>query len=145
MATYPRHKKARMIRDFMIEKDIVKLFNEDEKNDNVFFRTAYPMQGDNKQVVINIDDSVYLGVQILMAQSVPEEKRAGLLELLNQLDLEMPTVKYVLTKDNAIVTSMFFTADETNFNGALIMTVILNLLKTVSEKHYGRIKEFLAQ
>ena len=41
MATFPRHKKAKLIRDFMIQTDTVKMFKEDENNDTIFFRSVY--------------------------------------------------------------------------------------------------------
>lgn len=120
MATYPRHKKARMIRDYMIEKDVIKMFKEEEQEKVILFRTVYPMKGDNKPVVINVDDTPYVGTQILVAAEVPAEKRADVLELINKFNLELPTVKYVLTADDGIVASMFFPADE----GTLMRNVL---------------------
>ena len=46
MAAYPRHKKARMLRDFMIQTDTIKMFKEDENDDTIFFRSVYPMGED---------------------------------------------------------------------------------------------------
>ena len=140
MATYPRHKKAKMIRDFMIQTDTVKMFKEDENDDTIFFRSVYPMGEDKKQIVININDSVYLGLQALIASQVPEEKNEAVLKVLNECALELPTVKYVLTKDQCIVISMFFPADENHFNAQLIMGTIVQVLKNVNEKHYAKIK-----
>ena len=140
MATYPRHKKARMIRDFMIQTDTIKMFKEDENDDTIFFRSIYPMGEDKKQIVININDSVYLGLQALVAAQVPEEKNDAMLKVLNECSLELPTVKYVLTKDQCIVASMFFPADENHFNPQLIMGTIVQVLKNVNEKHYAKIK-----
>ena len=143
MATYPRHKKARMIRDFMIQTDTIKMFKEDENDDTIFFRSIYPMGEDKKQIVININDSVYLGLQALVAAQVPEEKNDAMLKVLNECSLELPTVKYVLTKDQCIVASMFFPADEKHFNAQLIMGTIVQVLKNINEKHYAKIKEVL--
>ncbi|MEE1072533.1 MAG: hypothetical protein U0L26_09155 [Cellulosilyticum sp.] len=143
MATYPRHKKARMIRDFMIQTDTIKMFKEDENDDTIFFRSIYPMGEDKKQIVININDSVYLGLQALVAAQVPEEKNDAMLKVLNECSLELPTVKYVLTKDQCIVASMFFPADENHFNAQLIMGTIVQVLKNINEKHYAKIKELL--
>ena len=143
MATYPRHKKARMIRDFMIQTDTIKMFKEDENDDTIFFRSIYPMGEDKKQIVININDSVYLGLQALVAAQVPEEKNDAMLKVLNECSLELPTVKYVLTKDQCIVASMFFPADENHFNAQLIMGTIVQVLKNINEKHYANIKELL--
>ncbi|MBE6023015.1 MAG: hypothetical protein E7231_07250 [Cellulosilyticum sp.] len=140
MATYPRHKKAKMIRDFMIQTDTVKMFKEDENDDTIFFRSVYPMGEDKKQIVININDSVYLGLQALLVSEVPEEKNDEVLKVLNECALELPTVKYVLTKDKCVVISMFFPADENHFNPQLIMGTIVQVLKNVNEKHYAKIK-----
>lgn len=145
MATYPRHKKAKLIRDFMIQTNTVSMFKEDENNDTIFFRSIYPMGEDKKQVVININDSVYLGLQSLLFQEVPVEKKEALLNVLNECNLELPTLKYVLTKDQCVVVSMFFPADENHFNPGLIMGTIVQILKNVSEKHYNRIKEVVEQ
>lgn len=145
MATYPRHKKAKLIRDFMIQTNTVSMFKEDENNDTIFFRSIYPMGEDKKQVVININDSVYLGLQSLLFQEVPVEKKEALLNVLNECNLELPTLKYVLTKDQCVVVSMFFPADENHFNPGLIMGTIVQILKNVSEKHYNKIKEVVEQ
>lgn len=145
MATYPRHKKAKLIRDFMIQTNTVSMFKEDENNDTIFFRSIYPMGEDKKQVVININDSVYLGLQSLLFQEVPVEKKEALLNVLNECNLELPTLKYVLTKDQCVVVSMFFPADENHFNPGLIMGTIVQVLKNVSEKHYSKIKEVIEE
>ncbi|ADZ82759.1 hypothetical protein QTL86_12525 [Cellulosilyticum sp. ST5] len=144
MAANPRHKKARMLRDFMIETQTVNMFKEEEKDDTIFFRSIYPMGEDKKQVVITINDTVYLGVQSLLMNEIPEERNAAILDCLNECNLELPTVKYVLTKDQCVVVSMFFPADEAHFNAGLIMGAIVQVMKNVSEKHYEKIKAALA-
>lgn len=143
MAAYPRHKKARMLRDFMIQTDTIKMFKEDENDDTIFFRSIYPMGEDKKQIVITINDSVYLGLQALIAANVPEEKNDEVLRVLNECALELPTVKYVLTKDHCVVISMFFPADENHFNAQLIMGTIVQVLKHVNENHYAKIKSVI--
>lgn len=143
MAAYPRHKKARMLRDFMIQTDTIKMFKEDENDDTIFFRSIYPMGEDKRQMVININDSVYLGMQALLAADVPKEKNEAVLKVLNECALEIPTVKYVLTKEQCVVISIFFPADENHFNAQLIMGTIVQVLKHVSENHYAKIKEVI--
>lgn len=145
MATYPRHKKAKLLRDFMIQTNMVSMFKEDENDDTIFFRSIYPMGEEKKQVVININDTVYLGLQSLLFQEVPVEKNQELLNLLNECNLELPTVKYVLTKDQCIVVSMFFPADEKHLNPGLVMGTVVQVLKHINEKHYGKIKELLGK
>lgn len=145
MATYPRHKKAKLIRDFMIQTNTVNMFKEDENNDTIFFRSIYPMGEDKKQIVININDTAYLGLQGLLFQEVPVEKRETVLKVLNECNLELPTVKYVLTNDQCVVVSMFFPADEKHFNAGLIMGTIVQILKHVSERHYDKMKEVITQ
>ena len=143
MAANPRHKKARMIRDFMIETKTIEMFKEEERDDTIFFRSIYPMGEDKKQVVITINDTVYLGVQSLLLNEIPEEKNEAVLACLNECNLELPTVKYVLTKDQCVIVSMFFPVDEAHFNAGLIMGVIVQVMKNVSEKHYEKIKAVL--
>ena len=140
MATYPRHKKAKMIRDFMIQTDTIKMFREDESNDTIFFRSIYPMGEDKRQIVISINDSIYLGLQALIVSEVAEEKTEAVLKVLNECALELPTVKYVLTKDRCVIMSMFFPNDENHFNPQLIMGTIVQVLKNVNERHYAKIK-----
>lgn len=143
MATYPRHKKARMIRDYMIEKDVIKMFKEEEQENVILFRTVYPMKGDNKPVVINVDDTPYVGTQILVAPEVPEEKKASILELINKFNLELPTVKYVLTADGGVVASMFFPADEAHFDAERIVRTTVEIMRVVSDKQYETLKAAL--
>ncbi|WP_069999711.1 hypothetical protein [Cellulosilyticum sp. I15G10I2] len=143
MATYPRHKKARLLRDFMIETDMVKLFKEDETENTILFRTAYPMLGEHKQVVINIDDSIYVGVQTLLIEEVPADKREVVLNCLNDFNLQYPTLKYVLTKDHHVMTSMFFNGDENTFNANLILGTTIQMMKNIADQHYGELKKIL--
>ena len=145
MAIEPRYKKARKLRDFMIETDMTKLFQEDEGQNTVFFRTAYPMLGDNKQVVINIDDTVYIGVQTLLVEDVKEDKKEEVLKCINNFNLQFPTLKYVLTKDNHIITSMFFNGDENTFDASLILGTTIQMMKHIAEQHYGDLKTLLGQ
>lgn len=140
MATYPRHKKARMIRDYMIEKDVLKMFKEEEQENVILFRTVYPMKGDNKPVVINVDDTPYVGTQVLVLPEVPSEKREEMLELINKLNLELPTVKYVITADNGVVASMFFPADEAHFDAERIVRTTVEIMRVVSDKQYEQLK-----
>ncbi len=144
MATYPRHKKARMLRDVIIEADMINLFKEDEQENTIFFRTAYPMAGENKQVVINIDDTLYIGIQTLLAENVPADKEAEVLKCINEFNLQFPTLKYVLTKDQHIITSMFFNGDENSFDGSLILGTTIQMLKNISERHYEILKKVLS-
>lgn len=144
MAVQPRHKKAKLLRDYMIQTDMIKMFKEEEKDDHILFRTLYPMAEDKKPVVLTINDSIYLALQILIVQNIPEEKAEEVLTLLNECNLELPAVKYVLTQDHCIVISMFFPVDENHFNPALILGTMMQVLKTVSERHYAKIKNFLA-
>ena len=117
MAASPRHKKARILRDFMIETQTVNMFKEEEKNDTIFFRSIYPMG---------------------------EEKNEAVLACLNECNLELPTVKYVLTKDQCVIVSMFFPVDEAHFNAGLIMGVVVQVMKNVAERHFDKIKAALA-
>ena len=132
-----------MLRDFMIETKTISMFKEEEKEDTIFFRSIYPMGEDKKQVVITINDTIYLGVQSLLISEIPEERNAALLDCLNECNLELPTVKYVLTKDQCVVVSMFFPADHEHFHAGLIMGSIVQVMKNVAEKHYDKIKAAL--
>lgn len=145
MATEQRYKKAKILRDYMIQADVLKMFKEDEKDDTIFFRTAYTMAGDRKQVVLAINDSVYLGLQALLVQNVPAEKNAEVLAYLNECNLELPTVKYVLTKDQAVVASMFFTADEKTILPQMIIGGTMQVLKNVAERHYSKLKDIIGE
>ncbi len=145
MATYPRHKKARMLRDFMIETNVVGMFKEDEAENTIFFRTAYPMEGDSVQVVINIDDTPYAGVQGLIFKDVPVEKKEAVLELLNSFNLKYPTLKYVLTQDQCVIASMFFTGVETQFNASMVLGTTIEMLKKIASEHYTSLKELITK
>lgn len=143
MATYPRHKKAKILRDYFIESESISMFKEDENEDTIFFRSLYPMGDDKKQIVITVNDSIYLGFQCLIAHDVNPEKSVEILNVLNECNLELPTMKYVLTKDNCIVCSMFFPTEEKALQPALIMNIIIQILKTIDQKHKSKIEEVL--
>lgn len=143
MATYSRHKKARMVRDYMIEKEVIQMFKEEEQEAVILFRTVYPMDGDNKPVVINIDDTPYVGTQILVIPEVSPEKRGQALELINKFNLDLPTVKYVVTAQDAVVASMFFPADEEHFDAERIVRTTIEMMRVISEKQYLELKEVI--
>lgn len=135
-----RYKKARIFRDFLIETDTVKMFKEDEKETAILFRSLYPLrENDKKQFMIIIDDSVYVTMQSMIIPQVPEEKRMEMLKLLNQIQLEYPTVKYVLTQTGQVMTSMVFHATEKHMDSAIMMRCILRFFEIVRENHYQRL------
>lgn len=145
MATYPRHKKARLIRDYMIEKDLFKMFKEDDDDKKVvYFRTAYPMNGESKPVVINIDDSPYIAVQILLKEGIDESIKVDLYEKLNEISLELPPVKFVITPDHSLVASMFFPTSEKAFDAEVIVRIIIEFIKTMGSKAYPKIETVFA-
>ena len=139
MAANPRHKKARMLRDFMIETQTVNMFKEEEKENAILFRSLYPVrEDDKKQFMLIIDDTVYVTMQALIVPEVPEEKRDEMLKLINTIHLEYPTVKYVLTPTGQVMTSMVFHAHEKNFDPASTLRCILELFKVITNNHYDR-------
>ncbi len=134
-----RYKKARIFRDFLIETDTVKMFKEDEKEGAILFRSLYPIsEEEKKQFMIIIDDSVYVTMQAMIVPEVPEEKRIEMLQLLNQIQLEYPTVKYVLTQGGQVMTSMVFHSTENHMDSAIMMRCILRFFEVVKNNHYQR-------
>lgn len=145
MATYPRHLKAKAIRDYMIETNTVSMFKEEENETTIFFRSLYEMDGDRVQLVININDTPHLGFQCLLASDVKEEKIPAVLETLNKCNYEIPAIKYVLTDDKCVVVSMFIPVDADHMNPALIMATFAEILKSVNQMHYKKIKEVVGK
>ncbi len=140
MPANARHKKARLIRDYMIEAKMITMFQEQETEDTIFFRSLYPMGEDKIQLVIDINDTIYLGVQALLIPKISEGKEEAVLSCINQMNLAFPTVKYVLTKDQGVIASMFFVADENHFNAEMTMGVIVQMMRNVASSHYATLK-----
>ncbi|MGL4362478.1 MAG: hypothetical protein ACRCSG_04285 [Cellulosilyticaceae bacterium] len=145
MSVTTKHKKARMLRDYFIEVGNMKLFKEEEQDKYIFFRSAFPFaENDAKQFMLILDDSVYLTMQALILQGIPSEKRSAVLELINTLHLQSPSIKYVLTDDGQLMTSAIFHAHEDNLDPKLVMSCVIEMFKTIGKQHYDQFKNILA-
>lgn len=144
MAVTSKHKKARVFRDFLISSDSVNMFKEEELEQAIVFRSVYPVkEAENKQFMLIIDDSVYITMQSLIVTDVAAEKRNDMLALINKIHLEYPTVKYVLTEDGQVMTSMVFHAHENNMDAPLILRCVIEFFKVLSSNHYDRFLEIV--
>ncbi len=138
MAITNKHKKARVFRDYLISKNTVNIFKEDEIEHAILFRSVYKIKEENKQFMIIINDSIYITMQSMVIRDIPADKKPALLELINQLQFEFPTVKYVITPDNHLMTSItFHGSDETMDPGTIIMCSI-EYFKLLNQNHYDR-------
>ena len=145
MAVTAKHKKARAFRDFLISSNSVNMFKEEEINNSIVFRSVYQVKEDaKKQFMIIIDDSVYIHMQSLILSDIPEEKRDAMLRVINELHFEYPTVKYVLTKEGHLMTSMAFHATEKSMDPSIIVMCTIEFFKTVAKDHYDRLLAVLA-
>ncbi|MEG0014396.1 MAG: hypothetical protein RR618_04650 [Cellulosilyticaceae bacterium] len=145
MAVTAKHKKAREFRDFLISSNSINMFKEEEINNSIIFRSVYQVREDaKKQFMIIIDDSVYIHMQSLILSDIPEEKTDAMLRVLNELHFEYPTVKYVLTKEGHIMTSMAFHATEKSMDPSIIVMCTIEFFKTMSKDHYDRLLAVLA-
>ncbi|MGL4736775.1 MAG: hypothetical protein ACRCW2_04890 [Cellulosilyticaceae bacterium] len=144
MAVTAKHKKARAFRDFLIATNGMNMFREDEIEDAIAFRSLYPLNENDKiQFMIIINDSIYTTMQSLVVSDVPTEKRAAMLELINQIHLEYPTVKYVLTADGQVMTSMSFHSGPENLDSKMVMMCIIEFFKVVAGSHLDRFNGLL--
>ncbi|MEG0708156.1 MAG: hypothetical protein RR915_03265 [Cellulosilyticaceae bacterium] len=145
VAVTAKHKKAREFRDFLISSNSINMFKEEEINNSIIFRSVYQVREDaKKQFMIIIDDSVYIHMQSLILSDIPEEKTDAMLRVLNELHFEYPTVKYVLTKEGHIMTSMAFHATEKSMDPSIIVMCTIEFFKTMSKDHYDRLLAVLA-
>ncbi|MGL6174440.1 MAG: hypothetical protein ACRC1P_07500 [Cellulosilyticaceae bacterium] len=145
MAVTTKHKKARIFRDFLINSNSVNMFKEDEINNSIVFRSVYNVkEDDKKQFMLIIDDSVYIHMQSLILADIPEEKRDEMLRVINQLHFEYPTVKYVITKEGHLMTSMAFHATEKNLDPSIIIMCTIEFFKVLAKDHYDRLLAVLA-
>ncbi len=144
MAVTAKHKKAKVFRDYLIQTESVNMFKEEETDNAILFRSIYTFgENERKQFMLVIDDSVYLAMQALIVQDVPEAKRADVLALINELHFQYPTVKYVLTAEGQIMTSTVYHMHEKNLEPSIIIRCTIELLKAINEQHYPRIKAIL--
>lgn len=145
MAVTAKHKKARIFRDFLISSNSINMFKEDEINNSVVFRSVYQVkENDKKQFMIIIDDSVYIHMQSLIISDIPEDKRDEMLRVINQLHFEYPTVKYVLTKEGHLMTSMAFHATEKTLDPSIIIMCTIEFFKAMAKDHYDRLLAVMA-
>lgn len=145
MAVTTKHKKARIFRDFLINSNSVNMFKEDEINNSIVFRSVYNVrENDKKQFMLIIDDSVYIHMQSLILADIPEEKRDEMLRVINQLHFEYPTVKYVITQEGHLMTSMAFHATEKNLDPSIIIMCTIEFFKVLAKDHYDRLLAVLA-
>ncbi|OOB80230.1 MAG: hypothetical protein BEN19_06055 [Epulopiscium sp. Nuni2H_MBin003] len=139
-----KHKKARVFRDYIINQNTVNMFKEEEIENAILFRSAYKIKDENKQFMIIINDSIYTTMQSLIIKDIPEDKREHMLRIINQLQFEFPTVKYVITPDNHLMTSMtFHGTDKTMDPGTMILCTV-EYFKALANNHYDRFLAVLA-
>ncbi|OOB78688.1 MAG: hypothetical protein ATN33_04850 [Epulopiscium sp. Nele67-Bin001] len=143
MAITNKHKKARVFRDFLISKNTINMFKEDEIDTAVLFRGAYKINEENKQFMIIINDSIYITMQALLIRDVPDDKRDAMLTVINQLQFEYPTVKYVLTPDNHLMTSITFHGTDTTMDPSTILMCTVEYFKVLNDTHYKRFLDVL--
>ncbi|MGL4343930.1 MAG: hypothetical protein ACRCTE_01930 [Cellulosilyticaceae bacterium] len=144
MAVTAKHKKARAFRDFLIATNGMNMFREEELDDAIAFRSLYPLNETDKiQFMILINDSIYTTMQSLIIPEVPAEKREAMLELINQIHLEYPTVKYVLTSEGQVMTSMSFHSGPENMDSKMVMMCIIEFFKVVATNHLERFNGLL--
>lgn len=144
MAVTTKHKKARIFRDFLIQTEGMNMFKEEENGNVIFFRSIYPFPNEErKQFMLIIDDTVYLTMQALIIGDIAEEKRDDIIRLINQIQFEYPSVKYVLTPDGQLMTSTIFHAHENNFDPQMIVRCTVELMKVIASQHYPRFKQVL--
>lgn len=145
MAVTAKHKKAREFRDFLISSNSINMFKEEEINNSIVFRSIYQVREDaKKQFMIIIDDSVYIHMQSLILSDIPEEKTDAMLRVINELHFEYPTVKYVVTKEGHLMTSMAFHATEKSMDPSIIVMCTIEFFKTMAKDHYDRLLAVLA-
>ena len=145
MAVTAKHKKARIFRDFLISSNSVNMFKEEEIGNSIIFRSIYKVrEDDSKQFMIIFDDSVYVHMQSLILADIPEEQRDAMLNVINEIHFEYPTVKYVLTKEGHVMTSMAFHATEKNIDPSIIVMCTIEFFKVVAQNHYERFLAVLA-
>jgi hypothetical protein len=144
MAVNPRHKIARHFRDFLIESDSMKMFKEEEMQEAIIFRSIYTLQQDKRvQFMIIMNDSVYISMQSLLFTGVPTEKREKVLDVINQVHILYPTMKFVLSPEGNIMTSMIFHGNENNVDGKMILMCTLEFFKAFDANVYKRFAEIL--
>ena len=144
MAVTAKHKKARIFRDFLIETDGMKMFREEEQEKVILFGSIFPFPNEEKkQFMLIVDDTIYLTMQALILTDIPEEKRDDVIRLINQIQFEYPTVKYVLTPDGQLMTSTVYHAHENNLDPGLVIRSTVELFKVISTQHYPRFQQVL--
>ncbi|OON98012.1 MAG: hypothetical protein ATN36_01935 [Epulopiscium sp. Nele67-Bin005] len=140
-----KHKKARIFRDFLISQNNEKMFKEEEVDNAILFRSVYKVkEDDKKQFMLIFNDSVYITMQSLVVRDIPEDKREHMLRIVNQVQYEYPTVKYVITPEGHLMTSMTFHGTENTLDPATILMCSLEFFKVLTTNHYDRFLAVLA-
>jgi hypothetical protein len=74
---------------------------------------------------------------------VPTEKREKVLDVINQVHILYPTMKFVLSPEGNIMTSMIFHGNENNVDGKMILMCTLEFFKAFDANVYKRFAEIL--
>lgn len=143
MAIAPRHIKARMFRDYLIEENMLKSFGEHEVESGILFAGTFILGEDKRQFIIPIDDTPYTNVQFVIADEVPKDKRTQALELMNTLNLQFPLIKYSIAKTNQFIASFVFHGDEKDFNAERLVMNVFQVCQNINLYQYKDIKEVI--
>ncbi len=128
--------KADKLNAFLEERKITSFAVEELKDQlhTVVYRSHLAVSGQQLPFIIVTDDSIYTMMQAqIISGVVKEEKRASVLEYLNELNERFKSFKYTLSKNGDIILTVCMPVSSDSFDGALagaLIDVILNHLET---------------
>lgn len=130
--------KAQKFNEFLKNNNIT-CFNAQELQNEmeaVLYRSFMEVNGQNLPTMVVIDNSIYVMVQVRVANSVvKEDNRAAVMEHLNSLNEKYKVFKYYINNNGDIVIESCLPATDNEFVPGIVHAVINVILKHLAEEY----------
>ncbi len=115
-----------------------------DENGATFARSAFLIEGQELPMGIVVNDSVYSYIQTIVVNKVKEGNEDKVRAFLNNLNLQFPMLQYTLTGEGQIVLQMSVPSDDEQFNPALMIALVDQVLQHLVEIYPQIMKEVWA-
>lgn len=130
--------KAQKFNEFLKNNNIT-CFNAQELQNEmeaVLYRSFMEVNGQNLPTMVVIDNSIYVMVQVRVANSVvKDDNRAAVMEHLNSLNEKYKVFKYYINNNGDIVIESCLPATDNEFVPGIVHAVINVILKHLAEEY----------
>lgn len=132
-----RERKVESLREY-IEKNGVQGLTEQEWNEGALtsFQGVASVAGQTLPLAINLDDSVYTGLQVLLLpKALKEDNELALLKFINQANGDYSMLKYWLSNTGDLILSVCIPAGADHFDAELVINILNEVINHLNTEY----------